>query len=165
MVFDTIKQLYDTTDLTISEIAERVGLSMFQTWTFISKEYSKEIRDTRKSICYKNSKLGIKNPMSGKFKTEHHNFVGDVSDGKGYLMRLKPEWYTGRKGCKHVFVHHITMCESLGLTEIPKGWCVHHIDENKHNNSLNNLTLLTLGAHTRLHQLERATTISKESRA
>ena len=31
---------------------------------------------------------------------------GIVADGKGYLMILKPSWYTGRKGCKHIFYHH-----------------------------------------------------------
>ena len=79
-------------------------------------------------------------------------------------MVLKPEWYTGRKKSKHVFVHHIVVCAALGLTEIPKGWVVHHCDENPMNNVFDNLVLMTMTDHGRLHKtLESATTISKES--
>ena len=159
-----VKNLYETTEITLQEIADKVGSKLHQVWKLIASEYSVEFRAARKTNCYRNSKLGNKNPMAGKVGENHHGFVGDVSDGKGYMMRLKPEWYTGRKGCKHVFVHHVVMCEALGLTEIPRGWCVHHIDGDKVNNNPNNLAFLTIAAHTRLHQLERATTIPKGSR-
>lgn len=158
---DDIKELYENTDLTIEAISKKLNLTYAQVKWFIANNYSDLYRTLRKSRTYRNSKLGSNNPMLGKTKEKHHNYIGDVSDGKGYLMCVKPEWYTGRKGCKHVFKHHIVMCESLGLTEIPKGFCVHHVDGNKLNNDLINLALLTTGAHTRLHQLERATTRRK----
>lgn len=158
---DEIKKLYENTELTLKEISEQLDLTFAQVQHFISKNYSIDFRNKRKSISYKNSKLGDKNPMKGKTKELHHNYIGEVSDGKGYIMCLKPEWYTGRKGCKHVFKHHIVMCELLGITEIPKGFNVHHIDKNPLNNNPNNLALLTSEAHTRLHQLERATTRRK----
>ena len=158
---EKIKELYETTELPIEEIAKQVNLPMWKTFDWIAKTYSKEVRRERKKKVYSNSKVGEFNPMFGKFEEKHHNFIGAVSDGKGYLMRVKPEWYTGRVGCKHVFVHHLVMCEALGLTEIPSGFCVHHIDGDKKNNALTNLALLTTSAHTRLHQLERATTSRK----
>lgn len=158
---EKIKVLYETTELTIESIANEVDLPFWKVFDFIATNYSKEYRRDRKKTSYSNSKLGESNPMFGKIDRQHHNYVGDVSDGKGYVMRLKPHWYTGRKGCKHVFVHHIVMCESLGLTEIPSGWCVHHVDEDKQNNNLSNLALMTTQAHMRLHQLERATTSRK----
>ena len=43
--------------------------------------------------------------------------------------------------------------------EIPKGYTVHHIDENKSNNSISNFQLLTASAHKSLHNL---TTSKKE---
>jgi hypothetical protein len=58
------------------------------------------------------------------------------------------------------------MCKELGITEIPKGFAVHHIDYNKRNNDISNLALVSLGAHTKIHSLERkmqgAETIHKE---
>ena len=79
-------------------------------------------------------------------------------------MHKRPDWYTGRKGCKHVFTHHLVVCKHLGLTAIPKGWVVHHCDFNPHNNEFNNLVLMTMRDHNKLHRfLAGATTISKES--
>lgn len=158
---DDIKELYETTELTLEEIGKKLALTYAQVQHYVSTNYSNEYRKSRKSKSYRNSKLGIKNPMLGKTGHLHHNYIGEVSDGKGYIMCLKPDWYTGRRGCKHVFKHHIVMCELLGITEIPKGFNVHHIDHNPLNNNINNLALLTSEAHTRIHQLERATTRRK----
>ena len=158
---DEIIKLYETTELTLDEIGFKVGKTRCQVDWIINKEFTEEFRQARKKTSYRNSKLGNKNPMFGLRGEETHVFIGDVSDGKGYILVLKPEWYTGRIGCKHIFKHHMVVCEALGITAIPKGWCVHHIDGNKVNNELHNLALLTVGAHTRLHQLERATTSRK----
>lgn len=156
-----VKNLFEQTENTLQQIADLLKIQRWKVEEIIKKEYSKEVRLARKRICYQKSKLGLNNPMFGKVKEEHHNYIGDVSDGKGYIMCLKPEWYTGRKGCKHVFKHHIVICEHLGITEIPPGFCVHHIDGNKINNNILNLSLMTTSAHMRLHQLERATTSRK----
>ena len=43
------------------------------------------------------------------------------------------------------------MAEHLGLTEIPKGFVVHHIDGNKHNNDISNLALVTVSGHGKWH--------------
>ena len=68
-------------------------------------------------------------------------------------MIKKPEWYTGRKGSDYVFLHTVVMCEHLGLTELPKGYVVHHIDGNKKNNTIDNLALMTVSGHSKLHLL------------
>lgn len=158
-----IIKLYRTTTLTMEHIAEQVGVS----WSFVSKtvkkEFSAEYRKDRKAGCYRASKLGDKNPMSGKFGDGHHNFKGAIPDGNGYLMVLKPDWYTGRKGSKHIFQHHEVYCREHGLTSIPRGYVVHHKDQVKTNNEPDNLLLLTMAEHARLHsRLKRAETIRKE---
>jgi hypothetical protein len=159
-----IKYFYEQTELTIHNIAKQVDQPFNRVYKYICRNYSSEYRKTRKSTCYRNSKLGDKNPMLGKFAAKHHSFIGDVGDGYGYLQHIKPEWYTGRKGSKHVFTHHLVVCEALGLTQITKGWVVHHCDFNPHNNDFSNLVLLSIGDHSRLHRyLAGATTISKES--
>lgn len=159
-----IKSLYENTELTMQDIASQLGLSYKVVFNYVKDNYSSAYRRNRKAKTYRNSKLGNKNPMRGKFREAHPRYIGVVSDNKGYLMALKPEWYTGRKKSKHVFVHHLVMCEHLGITEIPRGYCVHHCDFNPHNNDIGNLVLLTVGEHSALHAaLAGATTISKGS--
>lgn len=159
-----IKELYENTELTQAQIAERLGIPWKRVFKYIKANYSAAERKERKAIRYRNSKLGSANPMTGQTGEAHPNFVGVVSDNKGYWMVLKPDWYTGRKRSKHVFEHHVVVCLAMQLTEIPKGCCVHHCDFNPQNNSFDNLVLLTMQEHTALHRvLAGATTISKES--
>lgn len=158
-----IVQLFGETTLTMEQIADQCGCS----WSFVSKVaknmFSSAYRKERKSGLYRASKLGDLNPMAGKTGDEHHNFIGEVSDGKGYTMVLKPDWYTGRRGCKHIFTHHFVYCNNHGLTCIPRGYQVHHKDLDKTNNDIENLLLLTASEHTKLHsRLRRAETIRKE---
>lgn len=160
----TIKSLIEQTHLPLQAIANELQIGYKQVWK-MWKTYPAEFRKARKTVCYRNSKLGDKNPMLGKIREANPNYKGVVGDNKGYLMVLKPDWYTGRKGSRHVFLHSVVVCEALGLTAIPRGWCVHHVDFNPHNNVFDNLVLMTTSDHTRLHQWLRdyATTISKES--
>jgi len=159
-----IKFYYEETSMTMQQIADKLGIGLNKVWKYTKKNYSKEYRKNRKVKNYRSSKMGEKNPMFGKFAEDHHCFVGLVSDHKGYWMQLKPDWFTGRQHSKHVFVHHIVVCEHMGLTEIPKGWNVHHCDHNPENNSFSNLVLITMSDHQKLHCfLKGATTISKES--
>lgn len=161
-----IKSLYENTELTMQSIAEQLGTTYKVVFNYVKRNYSSEYRRSRKAKTYRNSKLGELNPMLGNVLERHPRYIGIVSDTKGYLMAVKPAWYTGRKKSHHVFVHHLVICESLGLTEIPRGWCVHHCDFNPHNNDVGNLVLLTVGEHSSLHKaLAGATTISKESTA
>lgn len=162
---DNIKYLYENTEMTLQAIADHTGIPYKRVFNWVKNNYSREYRTNRKRVSYRNSKAGELNPMYGKTGEQHHNYVGAVSDNRGYLMVLKPEWYTGRKRSKHVFQHHVVVCENLGLTAIPKGWHVHHVDKNPHNNAFDNLVLMTASDHIRLHNnvLVGATTISKES--
>lgn len=147
--------LFKTTSTSLRDIREEVGIRYDTMLSIIKENFSQYEIDQRKHLLYQNSKLGDKNPMFGKCGEKHHNYIGAISDGKGYLIVLKPVWYTGRKGSKHVFLHSVIMCEHLGITEIPKGFCVHHIDGNKTNNDISNLCLLTVEAHSKLHQIQR----------
>ena len=158
-----IKHFIETTEMTLQQIADHLGITYKRVYT-IWKKYPAAYRKARKVNNYRKSKLGVKNPMNGRYGNDHHNYVGLVSDSKGYLMQLKPAWYTGRKGSKHVFAHSIVVCENLSITEIPKGWVIHHCDENPHNNCFSNLVMLSIRDHARKHSaLAGSTTISKES--
>ena len=121
----------------------------------LKSEFSEEYRNNRKAAMYRASKLGDKNPMKGCTGSNHPNWKGGiVDDGNGYQMVIKPKWYTGRKGSDYVFYHSAVMCEAIGITEVPKGFVIHHIDRNPKNNSIDNLALVTVSGHGRLHSIE-----------
>lgn len=154
-----VKELFETTTLTYAEMAETLGITPKMVQTRVTRMFTREQRKARKIPNYARSKTGALNPCYGQTRELATNYIGgEVGDGKGYIQVLKPVWYTGRVGCRYVFKHSLAMCEMLGLTEMPSGCIVHHIDGNRLNNDLSNLALMTSGAHTRLHQRERATT-------
>ena len=158
-----IQSYIEDTAMTLGQIATALGWSYKRVFKYWRANYSAEYRRTRKNVTYSAAqrRMGL---MVGKTLDQHHNYKGPygVSDSKGYLLHVKPDWYTGRKGSKHVFLHSLVVCAHLGITEIPAGWCVHHCDRNPHNNDFDNLVLLTQGDHRRLHAWEGATTSSKE---
>jgi HNH endonuclease len=139
---------------TQQEIRDEYSLTYAELKGTLDRHLSQELQTFLESQNYRESKLGELNPGS----------KGAVSDGKGYLMMLKPDWYTGRKCSRYVFQHHVVMCEHLGILAVPAGFHVHHINGVKTDNRISNLALLEAGAHIRLHNVERATTIPKGSR-
>lgn len=144
-----IKNLYENTDLNITQIGRTMNLP--DVAGFIWDEYTPEQRKERHKKLLSNQKKGKKNPMYNRTGSDHPNYKGLCSDGKGYVTVTRPDWYEGNKSKRRVFVHHIVMCEYLGITCIPKGFVVHHIDGNKLNNDINNLALMTPNAHSILH--------------
>lgn len=98
------------------------------------------------AVRYSVSKEGERNPMHGKTREAHHNWIGECEDGRGYLTCLWNE--------KRHFVHRVVMMESLGLTTLPEEMDVHHIDGNPKNNSLDNLALVTVRGHRAIHCLQ-----------
>lgn len=150
-IISQIRVLYETTNLSVNQIEKK--LHKRDVMGYIIDNYSKSDRDARHLRLLSEQKFGSGNPMYRKFNAEHPNFKELVSDGKGYMMIVKPDWYTGRAGCKHIFYHHYIMCMYLGLSEIPAGMVVHHIDFDKTNNDIKNLALMTNEAHSKLHSM------------
>lgn len=150
---ELILEMFDKTCMTYLEISEKVGLSKTSVHRYVNKNRSKE---QIKERWYKNKSKAVTGSSHPNYKT------GRSVQGR-YVTVVKPEWYTGRKNCTRVYEHHVVYCEHNNMTEIPKGMCIHHIDHNKLNNSISNLELMTLGEHTKIHNINRgATTIRKE---
>lgn len=108
------------------------------------------LHDRFRASCAR-SKLGNLNPMYGKLGKEHPRYVENFINWQGYRFIDTPDWFTGSNNNGKVMEHVVVGCEKYGLTELPDGHVFHHIDEDKLNNSPDNLQLMTISAHMILH--------------
>lgn len=154
-IVSMICNLYKTTNMRIEDICKEAKLENYIVIDILKSHFSEDFMNSRKSKLYSDSKKGDLNPMKKMTGEDHPRYIGIVDDGNGYDMIKKPEWYTGRHGSDYVFYHSVVMCEALGLTEIPKGFVVHHIDGNKKNNDISNLALVTISGHSKIHSIYR----------
>lgn len=80
----------------------------------------------------------------------------DVDIEKGTVYSLKLKRIIGRNGkngylrVNDVLIHHLVWMVA-NQVEIPDNYVIHHIDENKHNNSIYNLELMTKENHIKHH--------------
>jgi hypothetical protein len=144
---------YWNTNITLFKISELVGCRETTVKLIFIEEFGADAVKQRSKDLYRRSKLGNKNPMKGKFLTEHHNWIGRASDKKGYFTVVTPNWYDSKN--KRIFEHHYILAKALGISKIPIGFEVHHIDENGENNNLNNLCLVYSAGHHKIHELIR----------
>lgn len=128
------------------EIAKRLNTSYHNVQAILSRYLDPAEFTALKTLRYSASKVGSKNPMFQKTGEAHHNWKGECDDGYGYLTIL---WNGKRR-----FVHSVVMMEALGVTELPKGMVVHHIDGDRKNNNINNLALVTDSGHKMIHYLQ-----------
>ena len=49
----------------------------------------------------------------------------------------------GEQGYSVLYMHHAIYCEANGVSKLPRGFQIHHIDGNKENNCISNLCLCT----------------------
>ena len=137
---------------TLKKVAKEMRVTFHTAQEMVRRSLSPEQLQEEKALRWSRAKVGDKNPMKGKSGEKHHNFKGRLfCDPHGYVLILKPEWYTGREGSKHIYEHSAVMAKMLGLTEVPEGMVVHHIDEDRTNNNPDNLALVTPAAHQILH--------------
>jgi hypothetical protein len=80
-------------------------------------------------------------------------WVGDRILDQGYFYVKTPTWFTGiSMDGTRVAEHIIVYCLEHSLTEIPKGFVIHHVDLNPLNNVPSNLLMLTVSEHIKLHR-------------
>ena len=162
-----VKYYFENTYVPLEQIPAKTGRGARYVRKYVADHYTMEQRKERSRECYRLSKLGVNNPMTGNTGCAHHNYSHmPKSDSNGYLLVIKPEWYTGRKGSRHVFQHSAIWCANTGRTEVPADLVIHHCDQSRLNNSFDNLIGLSRADHKRVHDwIGGATTISKESTA
>ncbi|MFZ7136790.1 HNH endonuclease signature motif containing protein, partial [Avibacterium avium] len=91
------------------------------------------------------TKEWCENISKGKRKASRNTAVG-IDESKGY-----PRITTGEN--KGKFVHRLVMENHIGRP-LTKNEHVHHIDGNIKNNSIDNLALVTVSGHARLHRYQ-----------
>lgn len=101
----------------------------------------------RKGIKREFSQEWIENISKAKRLAGLQSSIG-IDHAKGY-----PRFTRGKH--KGRFVHQVVMELWLGR-ELTADECVHHIDGNKLNNDINNLSLMTRSGHARLHRYQDA---------
>jgi ribosomal silencing factor RsfS len=145
----TIMQMYNRDYYTIKKI-----------WL---TEYHEGQFKARTSRLCRIHKIGDKNPMYGKAGMQHHNAKEENTTSGGYIEVFAPNWYTGAQDTGKVLQHILVYCEHNGLSCLPAGLVVHHLDENKQNNHPDNLVLLSIPDHRRIHAwLNKVQRLSRE---
>lgn len=97
------------------------------------------------------------NFMRQRRGAKHHAWKGGVSQlASGYRLIPAPDWYEGytderRRAPEHI----IKYCEYNNLTRVPDGFHIHHRDEDKTNNSENNLVAISNSEHSATHAMRR----------
>ena len=86
---------------------------------------------------------------------------GTIVDLEGNIQELKI--HQGYLEFNHVGVHKIQIWSNFGWKDGHK-FVIHHIDENKLNNSLSNLKILSHAHHTYLHKKGKSWYMSKEGK-
>lgn len=128
-------------------LSKEFGVSQKECLALLYSTYSVEERKVRSST--RMTYLAKLQPR-GKL---HSCWKGGRSlDSAGYWIILKPTWFTGYSKSVKVPEHVVLYCQANGLTELPKGYVVHHKDLDKQNNVLSNLVLMTNQEHSSLHK-------------
>lgn len=134
-----VAMAYKQTFKTVQQVATEFGVNSVTAKAMILRYVSPEDFKKFAHYRYHESKLAEKNPQYGR------SWASDCEDGHGYLTRLVDG--------ERYFVHRIVFAESLGIPvqSLPESMVVHHIDENRMNNTIDNLALTTERGHQTIH--------------
>lgn len=150
---DKVLELYHS-NKSGKQCAEELGVDYYRTlrrwWLdLLGPDCLKE----RASRINRDNQLGSRNSMSGRIGELHPRYVEFSISTQGYRLVDAPAWYTGSTKARKAPEHIIVACEQAGITELDSGEVVHHKDENKLNNSPDNLEIMSRGRHAALHRV------------
>lgn len=124
---------------------------------------------TKQAIYKKAYKLGLRkskemeflNRSEAKSREKSSNWHGGVrTTKKGYRQVLIPNH--PRADTSGYVMEHIVVWEKATGFSVPDGCCIHHLNGKKSDNRIENLCLMSFGAHTVLHHTGKQ--LSKETK-
>lgn len=150
-------------DLGVQTIMQRYNRDYYTIKKIWLTAYHEGQFKARTSRLCRLHKIGDKNPMSGKCGMLHHNAIETNATSGGYREVFAPDWYEGKKDSGKVLEHILVYCEHNGFASLPKGQVVHHLDGTRTNNHPDNLVLVSVPDHRRLHAwLNKVQRLSRE---
>lgn len=154
----SISEMYES-GMSIPQIAAELKSNRSRIRTDLLKAGVK-LRSAADGIRLAKPRLGSGHRGKTRTFTEGHKAALKASAiRRGELtavgFSLKPNGYFEHTRGEHKgrLVHDVIMEKIIGRRLLP-GECVHHKDENKQNNSVDNLRLMTRSDHTKLHRTE-----------
>ena len=156
---DLIK-MYEEQELSLSKISKRTGIAISTVRAMILRSGG-IMRTTDDGVRnhFKHHASALKGTKRGPMSEERKKKISKAhlrrADrcAKGVSHKTNGYVQYTRGENKHRSVHVVMMEDRIGRKLKPDE-CVHHIDGNRHNNSENNLALMTTSAHARLHRFE-----------
>lgn len=143
----------------IDHLAKRLGIGYEKLKKLFINEFGNRAYEERKTRLKKASTSGDNNYQVRQKKEgiKHWNTKNPEDKipqitAQGYRMIGTPEWFEGMSHQGFSLEHQIVYCQYNDLTKIPKGYIIHHKDEDKLNNDPANLELLSRAEHAILHK-------------
>lgn len=112
-------------------IKEQEGITQFQKVSSLKRSYQKTQLHPKERVVTR--------------RKDTQRYI----DPKGYVLVPTPAWMEREN--KYSYEHQVVMLKHLGLGALPSGWVVHHVNEDKTDNHLDNLALMTNSAHMAHH--------------
>lgn len=98
------------------------------------------------------------------YKIRNKTFeISNLGNVKGETNVYNDRTYLGDRHSRVSLLYIIV--DFLFRGPLPKGYCIHHIDGNKRNDSLDNLQRITIEEHTKIHHKNNNTISQKISQA
>ena len=141
--------------LSITEVSEETKIAKSTLRFRFKKAGILRGRNEAVRLAAKKGRMSHSGMKGKKHSPESKNKMSIAKMGKGKGTTLKPNGYIEYTAGPHKFrsVHAVLMEEKIGR-RLFANECVHHKDENRSNNDIDNLQLMTRSEHARLHALE-----------
>ena len=154
--------LFEDYETPLKDICKFLNCSYSVMLKAIRSLYGEDALAERKSHLYAVSKSGSANPQSLLKREASPKWQGGKpDDGNGYSLVFNDGWISEKSYDGYVFEHQLIMAKTLNIHKLPYNAAIHHINHERKDNDINNLVLMTNGAHARLHSLERTWHLSK----